>query len=504
MFPAYNPSKEEKKPSVSISSSLFPISTPTTSVATKEAATTAQEAWLKNESFRLKLKQPAATPAVETILINSGSSDESSSDSSTQPITCIGGSSDEESNEQECTKAKRKKKSKKKKKKKKKEAKKRHKKKKQRTKLNSSSEEDESTNQRFRSSSEVNKKLLTTLFDSQYKLYFERFTRDQLKTFIFYDDLPGLIPRNALKLNTLGDKNNLCFDTAHYKIVPKYYINDPIAFRTKARASLANKKKLTRKQLRRQILAQSREKRYFTQAQRDTTKTNEQTQTTKPNVDLAQSTISNRMWLYLEMKNELDSINNATAEGGGADLTADFMKYLDVNKSDVSKWLEFIAYQSLLQTRQSTGGSLYVYEKKQSIFERALKENPDSFRLRIAHVRLKAQSLELLNVNFYNAIELVEAEFFNVIVAESLRLAYMKLSQTSVFNEILVNLFETWCALLDFLAANNSANVFVDKIRRAYIKCFGFFLSNASRTVHATLMHFLATSELFSRFITFL
>jgi hypothetical protein len=466
MFPAYNPSNIEKKATTPSSSSLFPIK----NVVSVDEQSTSKLDWLKNESFKAKSTQAAN---VEPILVKSDSS-ESSSESSVELITCIGGSSDDERQSDR----KRKKKSKKKKKESKK-----HKKKKHKTK----SESEEASSHPAAHPlmiSEINKRLLNSLFDSQYKAYFDRFSKEQLKSFVFYEDLPGLVPRNAFKLNTTGDKNNICFESAHYKIVPKYNVAyDPFYKSTTA----TTKKKLTRKQLRRQILNQTREKRYFVQVKN--MKPSEESKNKRPVSDLAQSTLSNRMWLYLEMKNELDSIESDSQK---ADLTSDYVKYLDENKNDVARWLEFINYQSKLYS------GLYLFERKQSIFDRAMKENPSNFRLKIENVKLRANSIEMLNINFYNSADLIESEFLGLLASESFRLTEIKLNQYATFNLILANLLEIWTSLIDFFVNNNSSNIFVDRVKQSFVKCFNFFLNNPSNSIQSILSHFLRTNEYFS------
>lgn len=109
------------------------------------------------------------------------------------------------------------------------------------------------------------------------------------------------------------------------------------------------------------------------------------------------------------------------------DHTSDYMKYLSENKSDVAKWLEFIGYQSQLAAKLG-GGASALYEKKKSIFEKAIQENPSSFRLKIELVKLKADSIEFDNV--YNAFETIEREFYMLLSNESIKLNVKKVLHT--------------------------------------------------------------------------
>lgn len=164
------------------------------------------------------------------------------------------------------------------------------------------------------------------------------------------------------------------------------------------------------------------------------------------------------------------------------DLTADFMKHLDENKNDVDKWLEFLDYQS---TRTESGVSpASLYEKKQAILDRALDYNPDSFRLKIESVKLKAASVELLNI--YNSVEVIENEFLSLLADESFRLTASQLTSKSI-NQIVSNLFEIWFEMIDFLLDSSSTSVYFDRIKQTFVKCFEFFLHNPSRELSSTL-----------------
>lgn len=106
------------------------------------------------------------------------------------------------------------------------------------------------------------------------------------------------------------------------------------------------------------------------------------------------------------------------------DRTSDYMKYLDENKTDVAKWLEFIDYQSHVAQKSGSASQTGVYEKKKSIFERAIQENPSSFRLKIELAKLKAESFEF--AKSYNAFEAIEREFYMLLSSESIKLNVKK------------------------------------------------------------------------------
>ena len=138
------------------------------------------------------------------------------------------------------------------------------------------------------------------------------------------------------------------------------------------------------------------------------------------------------------------------------------------------------------------------FERKMSIFERALSLNPNSFRLKLERIKLKANSLEMLNIDMYNSLDLIRNEFTSLLASESSHLMEMKLSNISSFNAILAKLLEIWLELINFLLSNNSSNVFFEKIRKAFTDCFGFFTNNPSTPLQSILSHFLTTSDFFA------
>ena len=131
--------------------------------------------------------------------------------------------------------------------------------------------------------------------------------------------------------------------------------------------SKLKKAKLSRKQLRRKILADLRQKRYYSQR----VSVDAVASASPASFDPSQSTLSNKMWLYLEMKKQYDAETRASASSSKTLSNVDYVKYLSENKNDIEKWLEFIDTQE------------EVYERKASIYEKAIKENPTCFRLKM-------------------------------------------------------------------------------------------------------------------------
>ena len=253
------------------------------------------------------------------------------------------------------------------------------------------------------------------LIDNEYKHFFSQFTKDQLKNFTFFEDIPGLGYRNAFRLQKTGDQNNLSSDSVHFKQLSKYNINnyEKITFQ----ATMSNKK-LNPKQRRRLLINNHKKKRYYIKMQKINSINQKATENNKQK---PQNTLSNKMWLYLEKnKTSIDeNVNDCRSES--IDRTGDFMKYLSENKGDLAKWLEFVEYQTELAHKLKNLSRTGLYERKVGIFEKAIKENPNSFRLKIELVKLKATNIELTNV--YNAFETIERQFYMLLGTESIRLS---------------------------------------------------------------------------------
>lgn len=265
-------------------------------------------------------------------------------------------------------------------------------------------------------------KIEKNLIDQEYINFFSHFTKDQLKSFHFFEDIPGLTPRNAFHIRKSGDKNNQCFDSVYFKELCLYDLNDEKGRKLK-NESKAGRKKMTRKQLRQIQINSAIEKRYF--SKQNIKSVVESSSVNQTRLASQKSTLSDKMWLYLEV-NKLAKADEQVKKSED-DLTADFMKYLSENKNDVAKWLEFIDYQSTrrnIDNKEAQASPSALYERKKSIFERAIQENPNSFRLKVEMVKFKAQSVE--HIDAYNAFEAIERDFYMLLSSESIKLNVKK------------------------------------------------------------------------------
>lgn len=279
-------------------------------------------------------------------------------------------------------------------------------------------------------------KLEKILVDQDYQQFFSRFTKDQIKNFHFFDDIPGLTNRNAFHLQKNGDKNNQCFDSFHFKELCKYDLRGADQNSALKNASKTGRKTMTRKQLRRIQIEHSKDKRYFSLLSKQNDGSTIQSSETKSNQQT--NTLSDKMWLYLQVSKLSKDVENENEAANNR--TADYMKYLNENKNDVFKWLEFIEYQStsLASDKNTKVSSSALYERKKSIFERAIQENPTSFRLKFELIKLKAQSVEVIDA--YNAFETIEREFYMLLSTESIKLNVKKVFQN--FNKLIKYCFE--------------------------------------------------------------
>ena len=157
-------------------------------------------------------------------------------------------------------------------------------------------------------------------------------------------------------------------------------------------------KKLNRTQIRNLIIKDLKQKRYFFNINNIKSDTDIQFKQKEP--QKLNSTLSDKMWIYLQMKKNLDINNENTV-----DKTADYMKYLNENKTDIKKWLEFINYQSNINLNAENQTA--YHERKISIFEKAIKENPASFRLRIELFKIQNE-LNRIQVSNKNAVDKTE------------------------------------------------------------------------------------------------
>lgn len=293
------------------------------------------------------------------------------------------------------------------------------------------------------------KKLENLLFDEEYCDFFSKFSKDQIKKFYFYDQIPQLKARNAFRIDKKGDPNNLSSEQTYFKYRPKY--NEPYERQDRP-------KKVSKNRLRREMIKKLNQKRYYVRANLIKPEDVE----IKSAKNLSESTLTNKMWVYLEMKNDFDDIES------NIDLTPDFMKHLNENKHDIDKWFEFIDYQdkavNLRLSGQTKNFSGILFERKKSIYERAISENPQNFRLRIEYLKLKAKSIEMMTQ--YDSVDLIENEF------------YALLEQEAKYDMNWKNLFEIWFELIKFFTNNNLSMVSVDRIRQVYKKSFSFFINS--------------------------
>jgi hypothetical protein len=308
------------------------------------------------------------------------------------------------------------------------------------------------------------------LIDHDYQTYFARFTKDQLKSFLFQEDFlahGGIHARNAFKLDTRGDRNNLCFDQVYYKQLCKYSI--PFFFDQKPEDILSKQvktttgKKMTRKQLRRKILTDARQKRYFAQKCPDDTLSSS---SKPPPPPPAADTLSNKMWLYLEMKKYFEKEMTQAPPPP----SIDYIKYLHENAHDIDKWLAFISSQ------QQHGGA-DSYERVLSIYERGIQENPTSFRLKLEYIKYKSHCIELNTVEF-DAGAKIERDYVELMFVEA---AFLSKNKTNLVSY--KNLFETWFEYLKFLQESNLSQHTFERTKRAYTKCFEFFLTQSHKNI---------------------
>lgn len=292
------------------------------------------------------------------------------------------------------------------------------------------------------------KKIENLLCDDEYCTFFSQFSNDEIKKFYFYDQISQLKPRNAFKIDKKGDPNNLSSDQTYFKYRPKYYL----PFESQHKLN-----QMSKKHKRKEIIKKLNQKRYFIRANL----IKPEDVVSKSAKNLSQSTLTNKMWLYLEMKNDIEDLES------NVDLTPDFMKHLNENKHDIDKWFEFIEYQdkavNLKISAQIKNLSKILFERKMSIFERAISENPQNFRLKIEYLKLKAGSIEM--ITDYNSIDLIENEFYTLLESEIKNDSNWK------------NLFEIWFELINFFTFNNLSMINVNRIRLVYEKCFNFFIN---------------------------
>ena len=122
--------------------------------------------------------------------------------------------------------------------------------------------------------------------------------------------------------------------------------------------------------------------------------------------------------------------------------------------------MEFINYQSDAKNIQQ-------YERKVSIFEKAIQENQESFRLRMELLKYKADLYEIVGVSF----EDIENEFLSMILFKESTISY---------EQTVANQFESWFEFLRFIINNNSSYLSFEKNKKIFLRCFDFFLNDSS------------------------
>ena len=422
--------------------------------------------WLSNKSFKKEKLSESAEIKQESILISSSSS----SDQSDREYI----------NEFKSSSTKKKKKKEKKKKKSDIKSKKKKHRKKKRYKSSSESstslENESILNYDQLSFKEKQIYLEKCLCDEEYKSYFLQFNNNELKKKFFYEDFINLKARNSFKIDKKGEPDNICFDSVHFKQLCKY----KIPFSTNN-----NKKnqKLSKKKLRRELIQREKEKRYFSKKQQIVaiSKNIEKKINNENKFNLLKhDSLSNKLWLYLQIKNEFKDENDIESNDENKLITSDYVKYLSENKHDIEKWLEFINYNKFKfnnnfdEKKNINQINLIEYNRKLGIFERAIKENNENFRLKIEFLKLKASSIELANE--HNAIELIEKEFLKLLLTESFSL---KNDNKREIKEKLINLFEIWFEYLKFLINSSTlSSLSFNKVKHAFQRCFNYFLNS--------------------------
>lgn len=277
--------------------------------------------------------------------------------------------------------------------------------------------------------------------DPDYLRAFEGMTKELLLKAVFLEDIPNMTWKYAYRIDKHADRNNLCFDSNYFKVVPKYYV----PFEDKDSEKSA-------KQKRKEQIEASRKYRYF--------RSIEQTKDVdieKLNIKLFNSRLSKNLKLYLELKRN--------EEVAFVDVAGDFNKYFNEHPKDIDKWLEFIDYQDILASKRNFDQTkMTLYDRKISIFERALRENQNSFRLKFEFIKFKTQNYLL---NELSSFEKVENE-------------YLKLIEDELKQNNLKNIFQVWLEYLNSFINLNLANVTIGKIKQVFQTAVEFFLRNKS------------------------
>ncbi len=135
------------------------------------------------------------------------------------------------------------------------------------------------------------------LIDKDYLKFFASFTKtDEVKKARFFEDLPGLTYRNAFRLDKIGDRNNMSFNSVYTKFVSKY--DEP---KRGLHSQLLKDKNVSGRKVIRLQVSKLKKQRFFNlklASEENIVKSMAQ----------VNSTLSDKMLMYLEIKNELDQV----------------------------------------------------------------------------------------------------------------------------------------------------------------------------------------------------
>jgi hypothetical protein len=294
-----------------------------------------------------------------------------------------------------------------------------------------------------------------TLIDKEYLNFFEQFSKKDLKQHFFIDDFDNISLRNAFRIDKVGDGNNICSENVYYKKLSKYKISND----DKSNKNSSNKKKSAK-------LKAKQQNRYFSSKNRNLISTRtEITKTTTANT----STLSNRLYLYLEMERyfkKSKNIQSACPESKNQDKTSDYNKYLLENKNDVDKWLEFIRYQD-----NENETKRFIFERKLSIFERALTSNENSIRLHLQHIKLKAKNIEMITSSIDASASLDSEYIYLITKCSSL------LINSNYDIKILRDSLSIWLNYIHFQTKRTSPGYFWLSVQSSIKRCFQFYSS---------------------------
>jgi hypothetical protein len=295
------------------------------------------------------------------------------------------------------------------------------------------------------------------LFDAEYKQIFSQIPKDKLGRAVFLEDIPSLSFKYAYRIDKRADLNNLCFDTLYHKHVSSYK-QPPLPG---AEPSDAVKKK------RKEFLRELKKSRYFNQMRTQTDNNNSETTEKFLQSDL-KTNASESLILFKNLvdPDRTDAFSNKTAV---------LNKSLNENPKDVDKWLELIGYQSDLKDNLNQSSS---FDRTLSIYERAVKENPSSFKLKFELLKFKSKyddaamtgSEQMKTTNE----QATENEFQNLI-NEQLEVFNKQPKLNDVANCVR-SLILLWSEYIKYFQYKNTTNKNLTRIKSIFKKSFDFFL----------------------------